>query len=321
MRGVVATDALIGTFADLHDPSLVQNRCFLYHLIGNGTGEWRVPVGGMGAVTRALLATATKRGAEVLTGASVSGHPSRRGRRGGHLGRRGRHSRGAGPAGALQRGAVGAARSCWVTEQPHVRKPAGSQLKINFLLSRLPRLRSGDDPDEAFAGTLHVAEEYSALRRRSPRPRPAASPPRPPGEFYCHSLTDPSILGRPGRRRGAHADLLRPAHARGAVPPGPCRPTRRGRRRALAAVDVHLDEPLLDCVLVGPDGRPCIEAKVPQDVEDDLAMPGGHIFHGDLAWPWATDRRPSTPPPSSGASRPTSTPCCSAAPAPAAAAQ
>ena len=38
VRGVVATDALIGTFASLHDPSLVQNRCFLYHLVGNGTG-------------------------------------------------------------------------------------------------------------------------------------------------------------------------------------------------------------------------------------------------------------------------------------------
>ena len=45
---------MIGTFAGLHDESLIQNRCFLYHLIGNGTGEWRVPVGGMGAVTDAL---------------------------------------------------------------------------------------------------------------------------------------------------------------------------------------------------------------------------------------------------------------------------
>ncbi len=45
VRGVVATDALIGTFASMHDPSLIQNRCFLYHLVGNGTGEWRVPAG------------------------------------------------------------------------------------------------------------------------------------------------------------------------------------------------------------------------------------------------------------------------------------
>ena len=29
---------------------------------------------------------------------------------------------------------------------------------------------------------------------------------------------------------------------------------------------------------------------VPQDVEADLAMPGGHIFHGDLDWPWAANR-------------------------------
>ncbi|MFC7613596.1 hypothetical protein ACFQV2_08260 [Actinokineospora soli] len=51
VRGVVATDGLIGTFTSLFDAGLAANRCFLYHVIGNGTGEWRVPVGGMGAVT------------------------------------------------------------------------------------------------------------------------------------------------------------------------------------------------------------------------------------------------------------------------------
>ena len=74
--------------------------------------------------------------------------------------------------------------------------------------------------------------------------------------------------------------------------------TDRARRRqeavdrAIATIDEHLAEPLLDCVRRAPDGRPCVEAKVPQDVEDDLNMPGGHIFHGDLAWPWADDTEP-----------------------------
>ncbi|KDN86659.1 hypothetical protein KCH_15790 [Kitasatospora cheerisanensis KCTC 2395] len=54
VRGVVLTDALIGTFTHAHDPALRQNRCFLYHVIGGGTGDWDVPVGGMGAVTGAL---------------------------------------------------------------------------------------------------------------------------------------------------------------------------------------------------------------------------------------------------------------------------
>ena len=35
LRGVVLTDALIGTFAGAHDPELRQNRCFLYHVIGS----------------------------------------------------------------------------------------------------------------------------------------------------------------------------------------------------------------------------------------------------------------------------------------------
>lgn len=68
VRGVVLTDALIGTFADAHDPTLQQNRCFLYHVIGGGTGDWDVPVGGMGALTDALAAAARAAGAVIATG-------------------------------------------------------------------------------------------------------------------------------------------------------------------------------------------------------------------------------------------------------------
>src|SRR5437667_2331794 len=67
VRGLVLSDAKIGIFTHPHDPSLVQNRCFLYHLIGNKTGEWKVPVGGMGAVARELEQTARKSGAEMVT--------------------------------------------------------------------------------------------------------------------------------------------------------------------------------------------------------------------------------------------------------------
>src|SRR6185369_12928007 len=71
LRGVMATDALIGTFARTDDPALTQNVCFLYHLIGGGTGDWDVPIGGMGAVSGALAAAASSRGAEIVTGAEV----------------------------------------------------------------------------------------------------------------------------------------------------------------------------------------------------------------------------------------------------------
>jgi phytoene dehydrogenase-like protein len=67
VRGVMATDALIGTFARADDPTLAQNVCFLYHLVGGGTGDWDVPVGGMGAVSGALAA-ATAHGRIMLCG-------------------------------------------------------------------------------------------------------------------------------------------------------------------------------------------------------------------------------------------------------------
>ena len=235
------------------------------------------------------LRTTLARGAEVLTGAGVSS--IRPGAEGAevtwHDGSRvqsvtGRH--------------VLANVAPWVLgillgePQPVARKPAGAQLKINFLLSRLPRLRSGADPREAFAGTLHVAEEYDGLADSYDEAANGEIPTAPPGEFYCHSLTDPSILGDLAAQ-GVHTLTYFGLHMPAALFERDREAARdEAVRRAIAAVDVHLEEPLMDCVLRGPDGRPCVEAKVPQDVEDDLAMPGGHIFHGDLAWPWASNR-------------------------------
>ncbi len=71
VRGLVFTDAKIGVLTHPHDPSLVQNRCFLYHVIGNKTGEWKVPVGGMGSVARELELAARKAGAEMVTNVTL----------------------------------------------------------------------------------------------------------------------------------------------------------------------------------------------------------------------------------------------------------
>ena len=48
-------------------------------------------------------------------------------------------------------------------------------------------------------------------------------------------------------------------------------------------------EPIEDCLLRAPDGTPCLEAHTPVELERELAMPGGNIFHRDLQWPWAED--------------------------------
>ncbi|MGY2874142.1 phytoene dehydrogenase-like protein [Marmoricola sp. URHA0025 HA25] len=289
VRGVVATDALIGTFASTRDASLVQNRCFLYHLIGNGTGEWRVPVGGMGAVTDALVRAAQAAGAELLTSAGVSAIAA------GDDGAEVTWHDGTREHGVRARTVLGNVAP-WVLrilmggEPDPETKPAGSQLKINFLLSRLPGLKSGHDPAQAFAGTFHVAEEYAALESAYEEAAGGRLPAVPPGELYCHSLTDPSILGDLAAT-GAHTLTYFGLHLPESVfADDPVASKEEAVRRAIAAIDRHLEEPLMSCVMSAPDGSPCVEAKIPQDVEADLAMPGGHIFHGDLSWPWASNR-------------------------------
>ena len=289
VRGVVATDALIGTFARMRDPSLIQNRCFLYHLIGNGTGEWRVPVGGMGAVTGALAASARKAGAELVVNAEVTAI------RGSEGGAEVDVLHGAGTRTLRARIAL-ANVAPWVlagllgAEPDPAAKPVGAQLKVNFLLSRLPRLRSGMDPRIAFAGTLHLGEAYSALERAYAEAAGGQVPGHLPGEVYCHSLTDPSILGDvPG---GTHTLTYFGLHLPATLFADPA--TRAERKelavaRAIASLDEHLVDPIESVVARDSGGRPCIEAKIPQDVEADLRMPGGHIFHGDLNWPWAAD--------------------------------
>jgi phytoene dehydrogenase-like protein len=60
-------------------------------------------------------------------------------------------------------------------------------------------------------------------------------------------------------------------------------------RRVLAGLESYLAEPLEPCIARDADGDLCIEAKTPVDIEESVGMPGGHIFHGDLQWPWAED--------------------------------
>jgi phytoene dehydrogenase-like protein len=70
VRGVVLTDALIGTF--VNSMSIQANICFLYHLIGNGVGQWKVPRGGMGALVTELERIARGHGVEIHINSQVA---------------------------------------------------------------------------------------------------------------------------------------------------------------------------------------------------------------------------------------------------------
>jgi phytoene dehydrogenase-like protein len=283
-RGIVATDALIGTFADTDDVQLRQNRCFLYHVIGDGTGRWDVPVGGMGALTEALTGAAEQAGAELRVNTPVvsiradarrvevetadgTAYESR------HLL--------ANVAPSVLAGLLG-------DPAPAV-APEGSQLKVNLLLTRLPRLRDETvSGAEAFAGTFHVNESYEQLRRAYAQAAGGRIPDLPPCEAYCHSLTDASILTPALRTAGVHTLTVFVLH----MPARLFRVDHDAAKHAavqatLRSLDSVLAEPIDGCLLRTRDGSACIEAHTPLELETELGLPGGHIFHRDLAWPYA----------------------------------
>ncbi|WP_449351381.1 phytoene desaturase family protein [Streptomyces shaanxiensis] len=288
VRGVVLTDALIGTFADAHDPSLQQNRCFLYHVIGGGTGAWDVPVGGMGALTDALAAAARDAGAVLATGHEVVGIATDG--RAAEVSYRTADGEGVIGARHVLVNASPQELAALTGDQPPT--PAeGAQLKVNMLLKRLPRLKDSEvDPREAFSGTFHIAEGYQQLATAHAQAAAGRLPDVPPSEIYCHSLTDPTILGPDLVEQGYQTLTLFGLHT-------PARLFDRDNdavreellASTLAQLDAHLAEPLADCLASDADGRPCIEAKTPLDLERDLRLPGGNIFHRALSWPYAQE--------------------------------
>jgi phytoene dehydrogenase-like protein len=288
VRGVVATDALIGTFADLHSADLRQNVCFLYHLIGGGTGDWDVPVGGMGAVTDGLAVAAVKAGAEIRTATTaLAVSPD------GEVSWHGGSARGgtvhAACAPAVLNRLLAAAGAEPVDTEP---APEGSQLKVNMMLSRLPRLRDEQaDPAAAFAGTFHVNEGWSQLQEAHAVAEGGQVPHRPPCEVYCHSLADRSILGPELRDTDAQTLTLFGLHLPARLFRGDAQSHGEAKELALAhtleSLNSVLAEPIQDVLMRDADGAFCLEARTPVELEADLGLPGGNIFHRSLQWPWA----------------------------------
>jgi phytoene dehydrogenase-like protein len=284
-RGIVATDALIGTFAGLDDESLRQNRCFLYHVIGNGTGDWDVPVGGMGALTESLAGIAWSAGAELRLGVEVTGIETD------GVTAEVRFEGGSVRSRDLLCNAAPAVLARLLGEPEPDPPPEGAQLKLNLLLERLPRLRDPDvDPREAFAGTFHVNESATQLAVAYAQAHAGQVPALAPCEVYCHSLTDPSILGDELRAAGAQTLTCFGLHM-------PARLFAREPQQAkahaiastLASINSVLGEPIEDCLWTTPSGEPCLEARTPVELEAELGLPGGNIFHRDLAWPFAEE--------------------------------
>jgi len=260
-------------------------------VIGNGTGAWNLPLGGMGAVTSALAQRARDLGARIETDRTV------------------RRIASDGSSATVELTDPSGARSqihasmvlagCAPREldrlmaRPVLPTPdwaEGAQVKVNMVLSRLPRLRDPDvDPHDAFAGTLHVNESAQQLDAAYATAARGHLPEFLPCEAYCHSLGDRSILGP----ELADSDVqtltvfaLQTPHLlfRGSVP---VVSREQAQQAVLASLSSVLAEPIEDCLMLDRDGRPCIQVSTTADLEDEVGLPAGNIFHTPLDLPYA----------------------------------
>ena len=275
VKGVVLTDALIGTFASAYE--MQANICFLYHLIGNGTGEWKVPRGGMGALVNELIRVATEAGAEIRADSrvqSVTSDPQS-------------------VSTTLHTGEVIESEYLLSNAAPQVlaklrgkaTPPAldGSQMKINILLNRLPQLKSRIDPRLAFAGTFHANETFSQFEKVFVNAKAGVMPLKMPIEMYCHTLSDPSILSKELQDAGFQTLTLFGLHTPASLFDADNDAARDAAlKSALSSLNDYLVEPIEDVIAA-------IEVKTPLDIEKAIGLPRGNIFHKDLSFPFRED--------------------------------
>ncbi len=281
VRGIVLTDGLIGTFSSSKD--LAANICFLYHLIGNGTGDWKVPLGGMGAFVAELIDLAKNEGVSFFLQSEVDS-----------ITPKGESFMVSASGKRYQSKYVLAnfapQKLAKVLNSQPPKSLEGSQVKVNMLLTRLPRLKSGTDPKLAFAGTFHFDERYSDFQRAYEQAAAGVIPEKVPAEMYCHTLSDTSILGPDLVSKGFQTLTLFGMH----TPAKLFESDNSGTKaiileRLLNQLNQYLVDPIETCLAKNSDGSLCIEIKSPLDLEEEIGLPRGNIFHKDLSMPFRED--------------------------------
>ncbi len=288
LRGVLMTDAKIGSYTHAYDVSLLQNKTFIYHIIGNKTGEWRVPQGGMGNLVAQLIEKAVDFGVELRTNAEVK-----------HI-ERGEelkviYSHNSSEHEVITKDIlINAAPKVLEKLLGHIPLPSkpieeGTAFKINLLLKRLPQLKDSNvKPEQAFAGTFHINQSYEQMESTFDMASSGKIPDTIACEIYCHTLTDPSILSEELQQQGYHTltvfglDLPYELFIKD---------NEAAKKEVVAkflkGINEYLTEPLEDCLATDKNGNLCLEAKSSVDLEKELGMPRGNIFHNGLSWFYA----------------------------------
>jgi phytoene dehydrogenase-like protein len=280
LRGIIFTDGKIGANTFAHDTSLLQNRTFIYHIIGNKTGEWRVPQGGMGNLARQLVEKAKSVGVEFALNATVlNAH----------------YNTNFSTISFEDKGKTIEIKAKYVlwNAAPPFKNSAnktgineGTAFKINMLLHKLPQLKDKNvTPEQAFGGTFHINESYNQMQKTYETAQKGKIPDTLAGEIYCHTLTDKSILSEELNTKNYHTLTYFGLD----LPYGLFEKDNEKAKKEVVAkflmgINAYLETPLEDCLAIDKNKNVCLEAKSSLDLEKELGLPRGNIFQKGLTW-------------------------------------
>ncbi len=275
-------DGLIGTYAGPRDKG--TGYVLALHNAGRAhgvQGAWGFVRGGMGAISRAIAASATAAGAEIVTGAPVERIADGGGRATGVVLADG--SEIAAAARAVERATRARRSAVSATASPNSTRSRerlkdwcieGVSLKLNLALGELPDFtaRPGTNPQPHHRATIHIAPSIDYLQRAHDEARAGG------------------VIERTAHRV-LHADADRAGHS--CRPASTCCRSSRSTSRTTAATGrgptpnarrpPTRSSPSL--ARVAPNLPNAIEARqilAPPDLETQIGLTYGHIFHGEL---------------------------------------
>jgi len=299
LKGVLATDGLIGTYGGPSTPG--TGYVLLYHYLGmalGARGAWGYVRGGMGRITEALAQDLRAHGGEIRTDAPVAAIRTQALPNAGTGARSGARAVGV----RLESGEEIEAGSVLSNADPYrtfetllggkgmpqagvptwnrLVTQGGPSVKINLAVTELPRFtclpeRGGaEGPGPEHLGTVHLGPDMDTFERgweEAQRGYPATEP---MVEMYLQTATD-SGLTPPGR----HILSLFTQYFPYNLAPGLDLDTERERYADRVVALVGRYAPNV------PDSILHRQILTPRDLEARFGLTGGHIFHGDLLPP------------------------------------
>ena len=279
LKGVLATDAVIGTFQPPSAPGTAY--VLLHHVMGmagGSRGVWGYVEGGMGRLSDAIASSAIDSGAEIRTGASVDRIMTESGRAVGLQLESGEEIRAKSVASCVD-AHVTFERLLEPSELPEgfrkvVRRIdySSASMKINLALSELPDFTCcpGREPGPQHRGTIHI----NALPDQIERAYDDAKYGRP-SERPIIEMTIPSVVDSTLAPSGHHVASLFVQYAPYQLAEGTWADAKEAFADRCIAEIARYAPNIFDAVLHR-------QVLSPVDLEQTFGLTGGNIFQGAM---------------------------------------